>query len=141
MNYYGSDEQYADALIMDAMSQNPVDNSLQGISTEDRTDLIFSLIQTAILLPAGIGSMMSAVGACKEGESFDLVVRHWDRAAAFLIGSIEGDQRGGDIEENGVGMFGLAKEVCWDFSSCSKSGNANANDKLVDNFSTGEQLI
>lgn len=141
MNYYGSDEHYADALIMDAMSQNPVDNSLQGISTEDRTDLIFSLIQTAILLPAGIGSMMSAVGACKEGESFDLVVRHWDRAAAFLIGSIEGDQRGGDIEENGVGMFGLAKEVCWDFSSCSKSGNANANDKLVDNFSTGEQLI
>lgn len=133
-------DENTDVFMKDLLSQNPVESSLQGITAQDRAIVVSRTFQTMILLPAGLGSMMSAVETCKARESFDLVVKHWDRAAAFLIGSIEGDQRGGG-SDNGLGIFGLVKEVCWEFSSCTKAGTAASNDKFVENLSLGEQLI
>lgn len=139
--YYEGSDTYADDFISDAMSMNPNNSLFQGIAINDRSTIVNRSIQTMVLLPTALGAMMSAVKACKEEEPFDKVVREWDTAAALLIGSIEGEQRGGDDDRNGVGMFGLAKNICWDFSSCSRVGTATANDKLLDSLSAGEKLI
>jgi len=136
-DYYG-DNYSTDDFLMNIMSVSD-----DAIEIDDRSVVVTRLLQTSVLLPAGLGSMMSAVQACKKEESFDVVIRHWDTAAAFFIGSIEGEQRGGDYGQYGVGMYGLGKEVCWEFSSCSKGDvrTGGTNEKLIDNFSAGEQLI
>ena len=125
-------ELYADETIMSALlKEEPFDS----ISNDARNAVILRSLQTLVLFPAAIGYMHKA------SSINDCTFSNWDKSIAFLVGSLEGPQWGGDRRNNGVGMYGLAKEMCDEFDTCTTSGNAQTNERLIEYFSSGEDLI
>lgn len=130
--YHKNDDFFADKKIMLALREEA---PFYNISTDVRTSLVARSLQTLVLLPAAIGSMY------KTASEAECTFQHWDEGAAYLIGSIEGPQWGGDSDDNGVAMYGLAKELCNEFRVCTPSGNAETNERLIEYLSNGEDLI
>ena len=132
-DYYNeSGSSYADSIILSALSESPSDEFI-GLTLPAKAVIIQRALQTMILFPTALASMFEA------GETCSFL--GWDRAAAFLIGSIEGDTWGGDSGNNGVTMYSLSKETCGFFNTCTDSDSADINDDLFRSFSSGEDYI
>ena len=131
-SYHGDDPNFADTMIMDALRAFA---PFHTISSDQLADVVVRSLQTLVLLPAGVGYMYKAF------LDDNCAFTYWDKGAAYLIGSVEGSQWGGDEGDNGVSSFGLAKELCAEFSVCTISGNAETNDRLIQYFKDGEDLI
>lgn len=130
-DYYG-DSAYVDTIILSALSEPPSDDFL-GLTLPDKAVIIQRSLQTMVLFSTALGSMFEAGDTCS--------YQKWDRAAALLIGSVEGDNWGGDSGNNGVTMYSLSKETCAFFDTCTNSDSAELNDDLFRFLSTGEDYI
>lgn len=112
---------------------SPFDN----FSTKERAEVIVKAMQTMLFVQAGMSSLfIAAYDDCSDGK-----LLHWDRAMAYLIGSIEGQNFGGDSGNNGVSIYGLSKEMCDSFNVCTGSNDAQVNVHLLAAFSKGQDLI
>jgi len=129
---------YADSLIIKILNQQFPFNSA---SSQQRTALVVNTLQYMVMYMYALREIYDAVNDCEAGDATrnsDGLVS-WDKAAAFLIGSIEGIISGGSRwVEDGQLLFGLAKQQCFRFGTCAKSGNANLNVELIELLYAGK---
>lgn len=111
-------------------------SQFSNLDKSERIEAVSRAIQTLLFVQAGVSSLFGAVEDCESG-SFG----NWDRAAAYLVGSIEGEEFGGDSSGNGVSMYGLAKDTCKAFNTCADGGDADSNKYLIAAFTKGQDLI
>ncbi len=111
-------------------------SQFSNIDKSERIEAVSRAVQTLLFVQAGVSSLFRAVEDCKSG-SFG----NWDRAAAYLVGSIEGEEFGGDSLGNGVSIYGLAKDTCKAFDTCPHASDADSNKYLIASFSKGQDLI
>mmetsp|Transcript_5655 Transcript_5655/g.8450 ORF Transcript_5655/g.8450 Transcript_5655/m.8450 type:complete len:2169 (-) Transcript_5655:99-6605(-) len=116
----------------ETINGNPAFNS----ANHNRAEVVFKTMQTMLFVQAAMRSIFSAVDNCGEKK-----FQEWDRAAAYLIGSIEGPDFGGNPGNSGVSIYGLAKTMCGDFNVCTTSKDADVNKYLLAALSKGRDLI
>ena len=123
--YSRSGLNYADSLINDIFTRPP------GVSSnEQKTALVINALQYEVLFMAALQSMYEAIEGCKSSNKNRLLsaVNEWDKAAAFLIGSMEGYQAEGS--HDGYLLHNLARRMCQHFNTCDEYGNAIVNEEI-----------
>ena len=121
-------------LIVDVISGN---QPFHQFNTHERSEAVVKTFQTMLFVQASMSSLFEAAyDDCTSG-----LFENWDRATAYLIGSIEGEEFGGDFGNNGVSIFGLAKSMCDSFDVCTESNDAEVNNHLLATMSRGQDLI
>jgi hypothetical protein len=121
-------------LITNAMNGAAPFNEL---NSSDLTEIVFRAVQAMLFVQAGMGSMYKAQDQdCEQGK-----YESWGEVAAYLVGSIEGPDFGGDTSNNGVSIYGLAKTMCGEFNVCTTSNDADSNKYLLAALSKGQDLI
>jgi hypothetical protein len=119
-----------------------ITNAITGIldfsqmSVSDRVEIVFRSIQTIVFVQAAISALFHAENDCVNGSTKNL-----DRAAAYLIGSVEGGSFGGDKSNQGVSIYGFAKTLCDIFNVCTESNDADSNKYLIAALSKGKDFL
>lgn len=131
--FYGGDDRYADTIIRYALLSN------NGMLSEQRRLVVTAASQYIVLYMAALQSMYEAVSSCEKG--MQNAAQDWDTAAGWLIGHLEGSSKAGSGE--GLLLWGLAKEQCEEFETCSVTvqDSAEINDKLVLRLFTGRGAV
>ena len=131
VRYYTQDT-YADNIIRTAL------DPLQRSWTDgQRRTVVIKATQVLVMYFAALQNAYEAVSDCnaqklETSRSSD----SWDRAAAMLIGSLEGTKKNGTIE--GYMFYDLAQEHCKEFGTCLDDiTNVDINEKLVSLLYTG----
>mmetsp|Transcript_4225 Transcript_4225/g.8581 ORF Transcript_4225/g.8581 Transcript_4225/m.8581 type:complete len:2196 (-) Transcript_4225:58-6645(-) len=134
--YFGNDGNYADSIMKqtfdESTSASPVQRRYVAVGTA----------QYMIMYMAALQEMQQAINAC-ERDSADLgASEHWDRAAAYLIGYLEGPGAAAGTDEGRL-VWGLAKSVCNEWGTCSATvaGNAVANEKILSLLYSGRGAL
>ena len=130
---YFQDNKYADTLIRTALDRA----KLSYASKEQRMEIVIGTLKYLVVYMGAIQAMYDAVSGCESGDSIRMVGAHeaWDRAAALLIGSIEGSNDGGS--KYGQSFYTLAKARCAEFNTCGAEGFSETNEELVSLLYTG----
>ena len=123
--YFGNDNNYADTGIMMALRQEGV---YENASRLQLSEAVFRKLQTMVSYMAVHWMLSSAVDACQSGQASEQFL---DTAVAYFVGSLEGPESGGVFGGYGELLFGLAKEQCPHFDTCTSSGEANINKKIM----------
>jgi len=131
VRYYGQDT-YADDIIRTAL------NTLESTWTdEQRRMVVVKSSQVLVMYFAVLQNAYEAVADCNANRldpagSNDA----WDRAAALLVGSLEGTKKNGTVE--GYMLYDLAQDYCVEFGTCRDSTSmVDVNEELVSLFYTG----
>ena len=142
MNEYFDNEYFADDQIESELANLANAAEAEEAMDQNKMSVVMRSLQILVLFPAGLGRMYEAKEICNDNNDNKLLaLQYWDEGAAYLVGSVEGPTWGGDEMYKGVGMYGLAKEFCQYFKTCTASGNAETNDRLIGYFKSGEDLI
>merc|ERR1712176_6044 len=124
--YYGGDRNYADTIIRGAMN---LDNGFSA--TERRVRVVFAC-QYMVMYMATMQAMHDALDVCTSSQSDrDVASENWDKAAAFIIGQLEGTSSSGS--HAGRLTWALSKQYCDEFDTCSNEvdGSSHNNDEIV----------
>lgn len=139
VRYFGGDQDYADSIIRDALSNNKYD-------LETRRLLVVRNCQYMIMFMTALQNMHEAIGNCEANETVQdaATAESWDKAAASIIGFLEGTENGGSNE--GELFFALAKKYCDGFGTCSSSSSTNGvsaanNDRIVSILYSGRGAV
>lgn len=133
-SYYGTDK-FADETIVNALRAQ---SQFSGASSAQRREAVIRMVQCSVSYMAILTELYTAVDKCKAGDG---ALSFWDKGVALFVGSIEGELSGGDINDYGEMLYSLAKETCDDFDTCEGSGNAAANEELMNAFNNGLGLL
>jgi len=134
--YFG-DDNYAHSPIIQALEHTP---PLDYLSPQQRTETVLRTLQSTVIYLAAFSEMYYAVADCEVGDPNAETLAAWDRAFAYIVGSIEKSQEFGDKQFGGQLLYGLAKEYCWDFDTC-PDGYPMTNDALLSQFINGQTSI
>ena len=106
-------------------------------SPEQRTEIVVKTAQYMIVYMAALEAMYEAIDDCKSNDSQRKAnaANQWDKAAALLIGSLEGTESGGT--KTGLMMYSLANKRCKQFNRCESDGTAQLNNELVELLYSG----
>jgi hypothetical protein len=123
--YYESDT-YADKIIREALA-----GSDPALSNDQRRYLVIRSSQMLVLYFGALQYVYEAVSNCEsEVTTRSISVGDaWDKAAALLIGHLEGPEEDGSSD--GYMTFDLAQEYCDEFSTCGES-TAELNEQIVE---------
>jgi len=133
VQYYGSDNNYADTIITQGLDPSSDFNEIQ------RREIVVGGAQYMVMYMAVLQAMYESIAACKAGGRQDAAALSWDKAAAYIVGSLEGV-----VEENysvrpGVFLWGLGKKYCTEFGTCRNivTGSSLANEEILSILYTG----
>jgi len=106
-------------------------------SPEQRTEIVVKTAQYMVVYMAALEAMYEAIDDCKSNDSQRKAnaANQWDKAAALLIGSLEGTESGGT--KTGLMMYSLANKRCKQFNRCESDGTAQLNNQLVELLYSG----
>jgi len=125
--------EYADHIISAAL-----DTSTWPLaSPEQRTEIVVKTSQYMIVYMAALEAMYEAIDDCESNDSQrnENAANEWDKAAAFLIGSLEETESGGT--KRGLMMYSLANKRCEQFNRCERDGTAQLNGQLIELLYSG----
>lgn len=112
-------------------------------SGEQRRVLVLKTAQTIVMYFGALQAAYEAVSDCSttvQSRSSAAKSDAWDRAAAYLVGSLEGTEYSGTPE--GYLFYSLAQEHCEAFGTCASStGPVDVNDRLVDLLYAGRGAV
>ena len=136
---YFDDDNYADTIITKVMEQTFPFNDA---SLDQRAEIVVKVLSVMVLYMQVLQELYEAQSDCEAGvqtRSLD-GASAWDKAAAYIIGSIETSHNGGSRWfEDGQLLYGLAKQRCIQFGTCDKTtGNADVNEELIELFYAGQ---
>jgi hypothetical protein len=136
ISYFSGDPKYADTKVRSALESS--------IMTDNqRRAQVLGISQYMIVFMATLESMYTAVESCiSTGDSRDgAAALHWDRAAALMIGHLEGSSEGGSSD--GRMIWGLSKKLCKEFGTCSEeeATSTRANDKITTYLYSGRGAV
>jgi hypothetical protein len=131
--YFGSDSKYAETMIIRAMSAI----NFPGASVSQLRAIAVNSMQYLVLYMAILQEMYAALADCNSNDALKTIdaSEAWDRAAALLIGSVEGTADGGTVD--GQSFYALAKARCSQFGTCGNSGNSEVNERIISLLYTG----
>ena len=131
---YFENNKYADKIIRTALDKSKQTDA----SDEQRKELVVKSMQYLVVYMGSLQAMYDAISGCESGDGsrFLGAQESWDRAAALLIGSIEGEEDGGD--KNGQSFYALAKKRCKQFNTCGPDGFSEVNEELLSLLYTGK---
>jgi hypothetical protein len=140
-SYFNSDE-YGNLLVQQAIRR---DGIFEGASREQAAEAVTRALQCIVSYMAILERFYFAVELCRQGSASDVnndAIESWERGIALFVGSIEGSERGGAPTGDGTMLYALAKETCVEFGTCDdQTGNAKANEDLIDVMSDGRDLL
>jgi hypothetical protein len=136
MRYYNGDQKYADTIIRGALTDS-------SLGAAKRRMVVVRGSQYMVMFMATLQAMHESIAVCDTGGQTQAASasQSWDRAAAFIVGHMEGTDERGSGE--GRLLWGLAKEQCSIFNTCSSivEGSAEINDRIVTLLYTGRGAI
>lgn len=139
VRFYEGNEKYADAIVRDALTN-------ESYSSETRRLLAVRSSQYMIMFMVALQGMHEAIGECEANEAVrdTTSAEFWDKAAASIIGHLEGTENGGSRE--GMLFFALAKNHCDEFGTCSSPNpainlSAEVNDKIISLLYAGRGAV
>ena len=133
VQYFDSDNNYADTLIMRAMDIT----GFPGASGAQRKEIVVKSMQYLVLFMSILQQMYESLQDCNSDDALTQMSSSgaWDRAAALLIGSMEGTEDGGTLD--GQSFYALSKSTCLQFGTCEKSGSSEVNQRITSLLYTG----
>lgn len=136
--YYESDK-YADEIIRKAL--NISDDKFGQASVEQRREIVVKTLQYLVVYMGALQEMYQAVADCNSPDAGKILDAEeaWDRGAAFLIGSLEGPEDGGN--EEGLSFYRLALLRCEQFGTCTPEGRPSWNDEFSSLLYTGRASV
>jgi hypothetical protein len=139
VRYYDGNEKYADEIVRDALTN-------ESYSSETRRLLAVRTSQYMIMFMVALQGMHESIGECEANEAVrdKTSAEFWDKAAASIIGHLEGTENGGSRE--GMLFFALAKNHCEEFDTCSSPDpavtlSADVNDKIISLLYAGRGAV
>jgi len=92
-----------------------------ALSPKQKQVLVSTGISGMVMFIETLRHMTDAVSDCKAGDANRNAygTTSWDEAAASFIGSMEGQEQGGDPKNGGLFMYDIAKENCLAMNTCS----------------------
>jgi len=136
LQIYLDDENFADNLIMSALEQK---DPFMESSSVDRTKVVVGILEGMVLYSAMASQLESSISACQNpAQTAESSQSYWDGGVAFYIGSMEGETE--SLADRGQMLFGLAKSMCADFSTC-ENNDASANTALLNYFEFGRNAL
>lgn len=136
--YYESDK-YADDIIRKALNEN--DEKFGPASAEQRREIVVKTMQYLVVYMAALQEMYQSIADCNSPDAGKILDAEeaWDRGAAFLIGSLEGTEDGGNVE--GMSFYRLALKRCEQFGTCTPEGRPSWNDEFSSLLYTGRASV
>lgn len=138
VRYYET-ESFADDIIraaIDSIYLDFKDNWTDG----QRRMVILKASQVLVMYFAALQYAYEAVADCRVATQSSNPSDSWDRAAAILIGSLEGTEENGTSE--GYMVYDLAQEYCSEFGTCSGDAtSAKLNEDIVSLLYTGRGAV
>jgi hypothetical protein len=121
--YYQS-EMHGDTIIREALTGS----SNQTVVPSQRRSLVIRSCQVMVMYFSALQSLIDSLSYCSATAASD-VTASLDKAAAFLIGYLEGSEDGG----SGYGHlhYDLAQEYCQEFGTCTVNGTAAVNEQWI----------
>lgn len=139
VRYFDGNEKYADAIVRDALTNSDYDNHTRRL-------LVVRTCQYQIMFMAALQSMHEAIGECEasSADSDATAAEYWDRAAASIIGHMEGSNNGG--ADAGMLIYNLGKRHCDEFGTCSSPSppivlSAKVNDDIKSLLYSGRGAV
>jgi hypothetical protein len=136
--YYGTDG-FTDTIIREALDGS------DGSSESERRVKVVRSAQVSVMYFGVLQAANEAVSECNNGVSTPTVGssevgESWDKAAAMLIGHLEGTESGGS--EGGYLYYDLAQEYCREFGTCTADiTDVEVNDELISLLYSGRGAI
>lgn len=134
-NYFDGNNNYADSIITSAIKQK---SEYADASRLQLTETVVRTLQTMVSYMAVLWMLSSALDSCQSGTASE---EYLDTAVAYFVGSLEGSSSGGIFGGYGELLFGLAKEQCPHFDSCSSSGDAVINKHIMSGLSNMQSRL
>uniref|UniRef100_A0A7S2Y2Y9 Uncharacterized protein n=1 Tax=Entomoneis paludosa TaxID=265537 RepID=A0A7S2Y2Y9_9STRA len=137
VQYYNSDNNYADTIVLDAL------NPASTFTDIERRQIVVGTAQYMIMYMAILQSMYESVSACKAGGRTDTSALLWDKAAAYIIGSMEGPVEEPYTVRPGVFLWGLGKKYCTSWGTCRNiiTGSSLVNQEILSLLYTGRGAV
>ena len=134
--YYEADD-YADKIVRGAF-----DTSDGAMSDTRRRILVVRSSQVLVMYFGVLQALYESVSLCNGGgsERYSDASEAWDRAAAMLIGSLEGTKTDGS--RHGYMFYDLAQEYCLEFGTCLEDvTDVAVNDAMIDLLYSGRGTL
>lgn len=135
LEWYEDERYYPDNLLINAFKQNP---PFQMASNKQRESLIKGTINGILMYWAVTDSLEKAGRNCEAGN-IDAAIEYWDTAAAYFVGSSEGQGEMG--QDGGQLLYGLAKELCSAFGTCEPDVGSVENVAVMSSLKTGQSML
>ncbi|GAX12483.1 hypothetical protein FisN_24Hh058 [Fistulifera solaris] len=135
MEYFTDERYYPDNLLRNAFQQSA---PFQMASDKQRESLIKGTISGILMFWAVVDSLNQAGQNCDAGN-VDAATEYWDTAAAYFVGSAEGQAQMG--EDGGQLLFGVAKDMCTGFETCEPDIGSTLNAAVMASFKTGQSML
>jgi hypothetical protein len=137
--YYDDEDSFADEIIRGAISSSKLDWEDKW-TDEQRRVLVIRTIQVLVTYFAALQNAYEAVADCRAQTSSSQPSDSWDKAAALLIGSLEGTEKNGTSE--GYMLFELGQEHCIEFGTCADDTTSNqVNEEMLSLLYTGRGAV
>lgn len=134
VQYYNT-ESFADDII-----RGVIDSSNNNWTDAQRRIVVIRTIQVLVTLFTGLQNAYEAVSDCRAQTQSSKPSDSWDKAAAILIGSLEGTETNGTSE--GYMLYELGQEHCISFGTCVDETMGNTvNEELISLLYTGRGAV
>eukprot|EP00586_Coscinodiscus_wailesii_P022072 CAMPEP_0172502142 /NCGR_PEP_ID=MMETSP1066-20121228/157051_1 /TAXON_ID=671091 /ORGANISM="Coscinodiscus wailesii, Strain CCMP2513" /LENGTH=265 /DNA_ID=CAMNT_0013277291 /DNA_START=81 /DNA_END=877 /DNA_ORIENTATION=+ len=142
---YHDDLDYGDTAISGAFSAI---GRYGRMSDAQQTEFIVKTLSYQVVYMYALEELYRSLTECQSGDDGEEVVgnkkdaiSYWEKGVAYLIGSIEGHERGGSPTSDGVLFINLANERCTEFDTCKFDGTAFILDNFYKAFEDGAKFI
>ena len=115
------------------------DGRFANASTEERRSAVEILFASFVSYFSALEALNYATFICSTDK--DSATAAYDGGVAFLVGSIEGTERGGNPEQEGRFFYNVAKMACLYFDTCVEEGDAEINDMMLDTLVVGQSAL
>lgn len=126
VRFFNGDPKFTSALVRAALDSS-------GTTEVQRRVQVVGISQYMIMYISIVQSMHEAIELCQSAGDArgGLAVVRWDRAAALIIGHLEGFKEGGSLE--GRLLWSLSKRFCSEFDTCSDEevSSTRTNDRIT----------
>ena len=127
--YYNSDAYYADTMIQNAFQKQGV---FKDATVDQRKRFITFALRYMVTFMAILEKIYNAKLSCSLGRSSDDGIRDLDIGVGYYVGSLEGKEDGGSYDGSLIHM--LAKRMCVHFGTCTSTGHAWVNERIISLF-------
>jgi len=127
---------FAHQIFMDATSP---EGRFATATTEQRRSVVEITLASFVSYFSALEALYYASNSCPSDK--DVATAAYDGGVAFLIGSVEGTERGGNSEQEGRFFYNVAKMACVYFDTCVEGGDAEINKMMLDTLIVGQNAL